>query len=354
MQKVYNLKTKIIFCLFLLFLAFFSCPKKIFAAEENREITLVSRIKNVYNTVSNVYTYKLEAEDELTRSVFEEPLYYEVKFDNIMPNSNNIATVSYDIDFSEANFEKLGYYKFIVSEVDSSDKEAFPISSEKYEIIVVVTCDENNQLIIKPVEQVMDINSNEKTDLEFEHETVMTYINIEEYTHGKLAEQDRNVYFKYKLTILGNVGNKYRILGQDKQVSFDGSTIITDDYYEIKEGQENYIYVYLKHGQRITVGISDDDVNQIPIGTRYSLQKIGARKWNTTINDQLIKATDFLVAGVTPEQNLIVIVNERDFEVALTGIFINILPFAILIVLAVVGIAFLLRYKKNDDEEDDD
>ena len=99
-----------------------------------------------------------------------------MKYNNVTPNNENIATVNFDIDFSKTNFEKLGYYKFIISEVDSSDKNTFPISDKKFEITVSVTNSEGNKYEVKAISQVVDLDTNEKTSLKFEHRPVMTHV----------------------------------------------------------------------------------------------------------------------------------------------------------------------------------
>ena len=43
----------------------------------------------------------------------------------------NMAIVKYEIDFSQFQFNEKGYYKFLISEVNSSNTELFPIESDK-------------------------------------------------------------------------------------------------------------------------------------------------------------------------------------------------------------------------------
>ena len=215
-------------------------------------------------------------------------------------------------------------------------------------MILLVSYDTSYNLNVKPIAQVIDLETGEKTDLKFEHQTVLTYIKIQNQTEGSLSNTGE--YFKYKLSILGNVGDRFKMVGQDSFITFEGRQIRTEDFYEVKEGEDNFVYIYLKGNQKLTIGLLDGNIKQIPIGTKYKIQKVGARKWNTFINGEEVVETDYLIATENPEENQITIVNHRDFDVAITGIFINILPFILLIALGVIR--NILYNKKQKDEDD--
>ena len=103
------------------------------------------------------------------------------------------------------------------------------------------------------------------------------------------------------------------------------------------------MYIYLKKDQSITIG-TENNINQIPIGTHYSIQKIGSRSWETTydvINNYTTTDND--------EDNYIIIINRRDYDVAITGVFLDILPFIILIILGIVGLILLRKIGNKDD-----
>ena len=319
-----------------------------FAVENNEKITLTSTINNVSNNISNTFTYQIEPVFGNPKGGLNETKTIEVKFDNVTPNANNQVSTNYEIDFSNIEFSEIGVYKYIVSEIDSSDKKTFPISNNKYEIYVQTTPD--GEKIVKRVHnQALDINANEKSNLLFEHEAKYTNIKVRNSLIGNLSNS--NEYFKYKLTILGNVGDTFKITGQDKEVVFGGRKITTQDYYTIKEGQDNFVYIYLRKDQIAQIGLLGNGINQIPIGTKYKVEIIGARKWNTKINEVQTKETDFLTASENPEENEVIVVNEADFDVAITGVFINILPFIILIIIGAVGVVFMVKSKKNDEDD---
>lgn len=331
-------------------LTLLSCQNNSFASDRQEKITLTSRIKNVSNGVKNTYTYIIEPEQENPEQTEAKTIALE--FDNVIPNSNNEAIVNYDLDFLDVEFKRLGIYKYIVSEIASSDEMNYPISNDKYEIYVVVEKNNEGQIEKNIYAQALDLNSKQKSKLEFSHEHNYTSISIENYVTGKYSST--NEYFKFKLRIMGNVGDVFEIIGQDEEVIYGGKRIRTQKYYTVQEGEENYVYIYLKANQKATIGVSSDNINQIPIGTEYYLAKIDAKIWNTTINDENIVETKYLATQKNSEINKIIIVNKRRVDLPITGIFINILPFVILIAIAIIGIILMIKMKKDDDDDGDE
>lgn len=166
----------------------FMCGNMCFAAEE--KITLISVVSNVSNNVSNTFTYKIEPEETNENDGLKEPKIIEVKFDDVVPNSNNEAIVAYDIDFSDINYGSFGTYKYIVTEEESEDSEDFPVSDEKYEIYVQIMDDGNGKTLKIVYGQALDLEANEKSDLVFNHESKK--INDENNQTNENTEKDPN------------------------------------------------------------------------------------------------------------------------------------------------------------------
>lgn len=340
------MKNKIINCIFFTIIYFlFSIISCNCAYASNEKITLISTINGVTNSITNTYTYTIKPVNN-NNNAQNEPTVVKVNFNNIKPESNK-AIATHDIDFSKTSYSKLGVYEYIITETSSSDSETFPLSKDKYKIFVEVIRDKSDNVVKNVHFQALDLNVLQKSELEFTHQAEYTYINIENTTTGKMA--NKNEYFKYKLSIFGNVGDIYEITGQDETVYFEGKRITPAKHYIVKSGSDNYIYIYLKDNQKISIGLSND-IPQIKIGTKYIISKVGARKWETIINDKHYNTTNYLVAkkGV----NKIDIVNIKNFDIALTGVFIDVLPFVILIILAVFGIFAITKLKKKNDDYD--
>jgi len=347
-NKTIKLKIGLIFVISISFI--FLLTKFTYATESNEKITLTTTVQNVSNDISNTFTYKIEPSIENQNDGITSPITFDVNFNQVTPNEKKEAIVNSEFDFSQIKFTQTGIYKYVITQIASSDKDTFPVSNQKYEIDVQVILDETNRTIVKYISsQAIDLSTNEKTNLKFINTPIYTYINVENYVTGKVPTDE---YFKYKIVVDGNIGDKYEIYGQDDVIIYENQKINTSNEYIVKAGEDNYIYVYLKDNQKITIGLTEDNTNQIKIGTKYKITKIGARKWNTYINDEETKDIDFLTTGENGLNNKIVIVNQRDFDVAVTGVFINILPYILLIVAGVVGVILINKTKKNDDAND--
>ena len=185
--------------------------------------------------------------------------------------------------------------------------------------------------------------------MEFKHNPVYTSIILENKAQGKLA--DTGEYFKFKIRIMGNVGDTYQVLGQDSTVTFEDEVINTNDTYTVKDGDDNYMYIYLKANQVATIGKTVGGINQIPVGIKYTVKLEGARKWHTTFNAEETQEIE-KTTSADEEQNRILVINGRDFDVAVTGVFLKVIPFAVLFVIGTIGAVYMiLKPKKKDVNE---
>ena len=323
-------------------------------AHARETIELTTEISDVTNKVNNVFTYEIEPLQDNPQGSTNEPTTMNLEFNNETPDINNKVKKTAYIDFSQANYTKIGDYFYKVKETNSSNPDTYPLSEQEYTVIVRVT--KRGGVVYKDVvNQALDNESN-KTDILFAHKPQYSYIIIESYTTGNTQNLDE--YFKYKLSIYGNIGDRYFISGQDETVYFEDQKINTTNYYEVKEGSDNYAYIYLKRNQKVTIGLIcpecvDGGTNQIMVGTKYTLQKLSARKWQTTINNQLNSDYMEFTVGANPEKNLIVIKNEQNYDVAITGLFVNYLPYICLIAFGVISIIVIKILKSRNDDKDD-
>ena len=136
------------------------------SALTDEQITLTSVIDNVSSNVENTYIYEIEPSINNPIGATDEPNQIIVKFDNVKPNINKV-TANYVIDFKNTNYQKPGIYEYIIKEKSSSNTD-YMVSNQKYKIYVTVT-NENNNLIKKVHNQVVNIDTLEKTSLIFDH-----------------------------------------------------------------------------------------------------------------------------------------------------------------------------------------
>ena len=110
--------------------------------------------------------------------------------------------------------------------------------------------------------------------------TVGSKLVITNTVKGNMANV--NEYFKFKVVITGQTGDTYTISGQDSSITYGGSQITPSTTYTVGEEQDQYIY--LKHGQSVTIGDSSND-NSIMPGTSYSIIEQEATSYETYINE---------------------------------------------------------------------
>ena len=316
----------------------------------------VEQTEIIFNTtvtseevVDVAYTYEITPSTQNNPGASNEPDSLLVSLAGVAP-TGGVIKVSTPLSFAATNYANTGIYRYRVQEVATTN-QTYPVSDKVYEIYVQVTRNANDEIVKQVYAQALDVATDVKGEMDFPHEVPMTYINVENNVQGALSNTGE--YFRYRLEVLGPVGARYVVAGQDALVSYDGVAITTATEYEVKDGAENYLYVYLKGGQTLTVGLTSEGYHQIPVGTRYRLVKDQVNRWNTTINGQSFatetEAMDYLTTVLDPVTNKIIVMNEREFDVPMTAVFLNILPFVVLLAVAMVGI-YLVKKVKNDEK----
>lgn len=313
-------------------------------------VSFTSTISGVVNKANNTYKYSITPSEDNLGVVTNYPSEIEIVFNDI-DVENNRVTGNATIDFSSAIFQKHTVYEFILKEISSTDERTYPIDNTTYKLRMEYSS--SGKLTVLGVG--ISSKTNQKENITFNHTANLTSINIISKVQGDMADQDKNIYFRYRLHIEGNPGDKYTILGMDKEVTIDGKKITIPTEYIIPSdptSSDNYVELYLRHGQTVSVGLSKKGLSQIPVGTKFSVSKYGNRGWKTFINERETTTSNDIYASDVAGDNTIVIINERDFDVPVTGLFVDILPFVLLIILAIV--IFIVFKKVNKDDEEDE
>ena len=182
-----------------------------------------------------------------------------------------------------------------------------------------------------------------KEDILYRNTTNYTYIIIENRLDGELKERDRDTYFRYQISIEAPTGNEFYIIGQDEEVIFNGKLVETSNKYIVGENG-NDMYVYLKDGQSITIGLNPNGFYEIPIGIRYTIKKSLGDKWLTRMNSELASEKTYTTKS---DNNHCVIVNKRDYDSAVTGLFYTTVPFLTLILMVLLGIIVVISFSQK-------
>jgi len=318
-----------------------------------KQFTITKEITDVTNPVTASFTYHIEEAAGNPATVSNLPADVTIAFNGATP-TNGVVSNTTTLDLSNAKFTKLGDYKFIVTEATTSDRTTYPLDTKQYYVYVSVRNElsgttPTGNLIATLVSQAKVNDTGDKEDMQYDASAQQTYIQLSKAVTGNIADSD--AYFKFALNIPGTAGDVYVINGAH---STDGSTTVTTSNYTVGTTQ----YIYLKHGQTVTIGqttVGTDTVNQIPIGTKYTITEQDATDYETYIDgsstnskatgNKTTVATDaatFNTADVTS------FVNNKETPV-LTGIFVNIAPFATLIVLAVAGLYIMKKTSKKEN-----
>ena len=285
-----------------------------------------------------------------------------VVFNAVTP-TNGTATQTGTLDLSSVVFSQVGDYEFIVSETSVTPTGAYPLDSDVYHIFVSVRYEvdgnnvpDNDTLVATLVQQAYKNDNTAaqgKEDIVFESSPSRTALEITKGVTGNLASTSE--YFKVLVDIAGGTnGDQYAISGQ----TYTGTGV--QSVYTV--GQTNY--VWLKHGETITIGkvtVGGKDIYQVPVDVNYTLTEQDATDYKTYIDAsttdnkatsgkktaELDKNAQTGVLSI-PAANKTSFVNNKEADVV-TGIFISILPFVVLIAMAAAGIYAIRKTAKAEE-----
>ena len=379
MKKTINSKIVRVLSI-LLFSCFFASVLygKVLAAGAD-SINIYSNIYNASEAIDVEFTYEIIPDSSNPVGASNEPTTLVVKFDNVDP-VNNLTTVTGTISFANTVFQRLGVYRYTIKETASSNSD-YPISSEKYEIYVTYS---TSGLDVS--QQAKNLFDYTKGNVNFNHEPNYSYSKINLSVVGDTI--DKREYFRFKIYIDSMcLGCEYDVLGQDEYVNYNGSTIKTSDKYTVlaKAPGPNVVYavnnannsmmrkavynnneasrrtatytandtpsyIYLKDGQSVTIGLSPNDDPQIPMGTLIRVigdENLSDRKWTMYINGAQTKEFEHRV-GRDMDFNIVL---ERNMLVPDTGVFVESLPYLILILMGGIGLYSFIRLKKKNAKQ---
>ena len=312
--------------------------------------------------VNNTFTYKITPDTSNPGIITGLTDSFEIKFENINC-SNGIAILNKNISLNSLIYSKPGDYKLIVEEVNSSDPVSYPISNEKWDIVLsiryrMVDGIPTRDLIVKSI-AIFDKETGSKDNdgVNFISDAVFSNIHIFNDTKGNMA--DLNKYFKIKVNIEGNPGDVYTVSGQDPTIKYDGKMISTSSIYTVGDTPQ---YIYLKDDQDVTIGkkmmvqgasfSAQEQKNyqeEIRIGTKYSVQEIGSEAYKTYINNSEKPNKNSKEYTLGQDEGVIKILNIYNAEI-LTGNFVKIIPYLAILLIAIIGLILLIKKRKISEE----
>lgn len=236
------------------------------------------------------------------------------------------------LDFSGTTFDKLGDYVFDIYPQGNSNG--------RYEATVQVR---NNEGTIEAelMSQVLKPSEGTKSaDITYTQENKNSYIEITKKVKGDIANVSKKFTFNVKIDGYNN--NTYTVTAPtgnptSHTVTRTGSEITGVEYS-------------IAHNETITIG-KDGSLLQIPVGTKYTITETAEQGYTTTYEYQNRTGSREVSSSTVSDEvdeidnnNKLTFYNTKNAEPA-TGIVYNVLPFAVILVVAGVGIYLMKKTK---------
>ena len=270
------------------------------------------------------------------------PNSFSISFDENSIIEDRASIGKHTLDFTSINFTKPGKYEYIVREVSSSNQSVYPKDNNYFTINLNVLneVDAGNnptgEFIIDVMQNAFVNETSGKGEIVFET-SPLTYVTLTKSVTGDIA--DMNEYFKFKIEF---DGDGYTILGQDSSVVYNGEVITTSNVYDASKDN----YVYLRHGQSVTIGLNNDEY-ELSSNLLFRIEEMDAINYKTYINNSTNDKKMWLANLLnTPESNTVSYVNNMESTV-LTGVFVSILPYALMIGISILGVYVLKKKTKK-------
>ncbi len=318
-----------------------------------QSVKLIREITGVANPVNNYYTYNIVADAGNPAQVSDINSGQALTFTNALPDEENRVSAEMQIDFSTISFRKVGTYRFVVTEGASQYPEHFPIDRTRGYVVEVVVSnrldgDGNPTGEIYAEMSGLAKFGGGKSDILFSNAAGNSYVEISKRVQG--AAGDTDAYFMVDVFIGGTGSEEYTIRGLDEHVmyknrSVDNPTTVTAN---------TTISIYIKHGQTATIGVREDGLLELPIGSYFSATEsiTPDEGYTTTINGGPNRPDNKMVAAAPSAggdlsafntNNKIDILNKKDGSGVDTGVAIAIAPFIVLLAIGGAGYVALKR-----------
>jgi hypothetical protein len=319
-----------------------------------KSIPLIHTLKNVSGHIDVRYRFSFTPSPDNPAEVDGANVRNSAVFVADVNPATRQAVADCSLALQNIVFSKVGNYTFTIAESESSDEINFPHDSEnKYDIYFQVTnkLDANNEptgeLAVSLLNQMYSYKEDAKVSFSarFETSANYTYVSLQNKVSGAGADSDK--YFKYKVSFENLPENTaLTVAGQDAEVEYNGETIQTSST------QTGDVYVYLKHGQAVTIGkyeSGDVVANEIPQNTSYTIEKLDEDDYETKLDgeteDTISKIAAAIGADTFAASNVTIASNDKGSTVN-TGVFAMSWPFLLAAGLGLSGFFVFRRLSR--------
>jgi len=308
----------------------------------NHEFTISRTITKAKNAITNTFGYTITADSNNLDGVTGFPTTATVAFNNVSPESGT-ATATGTIDLSGVKFTKNGDYTWTVTETSSTDATNYPVQAaaeKSYKIRISVrntsstnlSSDQAKEVTIFGYEVGAGTNGADQKlaqpTMPFTSETQYKHIEIKKEVTGNMADVDK--CFDVDVTISGS--GTYTVSGgcsNPASITAGSATTLS-----------------LKHNDTIIIGRGTNE--EMPINLEYSYAEKAATNYTqvsgASVTDKKVSSTD--------ATNVNQIVNNYE-SATITGAFLNVLPYVVIVAIAVAGVVYLvIRNKKQKEVEE--
>ena len=314
-------------------------------------VTLERSVTNITNPVTNTFTYSVTTGADNPGTVTGYPTSATIEFNNVAPTGTT-ATQTTTLDFSNADFSKVGDYTFKIAETMSTDSANYPIDTAHNDYLVEVRVryhvDANNipdNNIYEASVAILNKDNDKVTKATWTSGAAFTYIETTAITTGNMAEKDHCFEYTISIPAAGAVTSQSAYAINSDTTCPNGATSISGG---------STATVYLRHGDTLTIG-QNNGANQIPVGTSYTITKVGDEEYTTKMDGTETNTVTKVTVAVDDDEfdtkNKTEIENNKQSD-PLTGIVTNFWFYLILLMIGAFGIFFIIARRKNDDEEE--
>ena len=297
--------------------------------ESPQSIEIRRQITNATDPVTNRFTYEIfDAENSGLIQHITNDIVLEANEEQ--PNEDGIVEIIDSFDVSDMQFFGIGGIRTLgLREIASENQADYPVSDTVYYFKVAVKGDVDEYgwqtgdfvaTLVLPFEG----EDGAKYDAAiFKTSHQRTHIELQTPPVGN-GVKATDVY-RYEVIIYGEEGEIYDIIAPKNQYEYEGETVKSDKKCEAGKP----CVIYLAPGESATVGVGADGKDQIRNSTRYQV------KYTVSQKEEIIEG------DTEPEPVIIRPVGPK------TDVSITLIPFAILAVVAAIGIIVVFKIPKN-------
>lgn len=269
------------------------------------------------------------------------------------------ATKQITLDFSEVVFPEPGVYRYIITESGTNQGVTNDANTARYVDVYVVDASTDSALKLKIQDIILhtaadDIATGENNGTAgtnptgkgtgYTNEYVTYDLTFSKTVEGNQASRDK--YFKFTVKIENAVkGTTYAVdlTKADSTITGNAATVYTNvaNPTELVVGDDGTVtgIFYLQHGQSIKI-------QGLAVGTKYTVTEAN-EDYKSSYTQTVGEATSETNTGSIADNDVTVAYKNTRGGVIPTGILLTIAPFAVLMLIGIVGVCLMVLKKKH-------